>query len=122
MVIPKTFERSSCCRRTWELQEPGGLLLRRKLLLGQALREESRPRIITSPEEEPRIYSEVGRESHETLGGGPEEETFRHPPRALRLHTRPHGALGESLDDLPRHSPDRIEQEAERFVVSADSG
>src|SRR5215208_4952653 len=101
----------SRCRRTRDLQEPGGPHLRRKPLLGEALREESRPRRISSPEEEPRICSEAGRESHEAAGGGPEAQAFRHPPRARRLHTRPHGALGESLDDLPRHSPDRIEQE-----------
>jgi hypothetical protein len=100
----------SRCRRTWELQESGGPHLRREPLFGQALREESRPRRIPSPEEEPRVCSEVGRESHEALGGGPEAEAFRHPPRALRLHTRPHGALGEPLYNLPRHSPDRIEQ------------
>jgi transposase len=101
----------SRCRRTWDLQEPGGPHLRREPLLSEALREESRPRRISSPEEEPRIFSEAGRESHEAAGGGPEAEAFRHPPRAPRLHTRPHGGLGESLDNLPRHSPDWIKQE-----------
>src|SRR5215216_4922060 len=95
----------SRCHRTWGLQKPGGPHLRREHLLGEALREESRSRRISSPEEKPRICSEAGRESHEAAEGGPEAEAFRHSPRASRLHTRPHGALGESLDDLPRHSP-----------------
>src|ERR687886_1860080 len=95
-------EKNSHCRRTWDLQEPGGLHLRREPLLGEALRKESRPRRISSPEEEPRICSEAGGESHEAAGGGPAAEAFRHPPRASRLHTRPHGALGESLDSLCR--------------------
>src|SRR5215216_4344723 len=77
----------SRCRRTRDLQEPGGPHLRREPLLGEALREESRPRRISSPEEEPRICSEAGRESHEAAGGGPEAEAFRHPPRAPQLHT-----------------------------------
>ncbi len=35
------------------------------------------------------------------------------PPskKSAATHTRPHGALGESLDNLPRHSPDWIKQE-----------
>src|SRR5919107_2923065 len=101
----------SLCRRRWDLQEPGGPRLRREHLLSEALREESRPRGVSSPEEEPQICSEVGRESNKALGGEPEAAAFRHPQRAPRLHTRPHGTLGESLDNLPRHSPDWIKQE-----------
>src|SRR5919107_2121437 len=81
----------SLCRRRWDLQEPGGPHLRREHLLSEALREESRPRGISSPEEEPRICSEVGRESNKAPAGGPEAAAFRHPQRAPRLHTRPHG-------------------------------
>src|ERR687886_3089727 len=69
-------EKNSHCRRTWDLQEPGGLHLRREPLLGEALRKESRPRRISSPEEEPRICSEAGGESHEAAGGGPAAEAF----------------------------------------------
>src|SRR5215211_508318 len=101
----------SRCRRTRDLQEPGGPHFWREPLLGEALREESRSRRIPSPEEKPRTCSEAGRESHEAAGGGPEAEAFRHPPRAPRLHTRPHEALGGSLDDLTRHSPAWIKQE-----------
>src|SRR5215217_1481725 len=64
----------SRCRRTWALQDPGGPRLRCEPLLGEALREESRPRRVSSPEEEPWICSEAGRESHEALGGRPEAE------------------------------------------------
>src|ERR687897_792056 len=88
--------------------------LRHEPLLGQALREESPPRRIPSPEEEPRTCPEVGRESHEALRGWRKASVSVPPPSAPRLHARPHGALGASLDDLlPRRSPDRIEQEKE---------
>src|SRR5215213_10021528 len=110
-VFRRPSREDSLCRRRWDLQESGGPHLRREHLLSEALREKSRPRGISSPEEEPRICSEVGREGNKAPGGGPEAEAFRHPPRALRLHTRPHGALGESLNNLPRHSPDWVKQE-----------
>jgi hypothetical protein len=34
-----------------------------------------------------------------------------HPSRSLRLHRGHHGTLGESLHDVPRHSPHRSYQE-----------
>jgi hypothetical protein len=86
MVVPKTFHREdSRCRRRRDPQEPGGPRLRREPLLGQALRQESRPRRASSPEEEPRICSEAGRESHEAPGGGPEAEK---PSATLREERR----------------------------------
>jgi hypothetical protein len=47
--------REDCrCRRTWELQDPGGPDLRREPLLGQALRKEGRPRRISrAPKKSP---------------------------------------------------------------------
>jgi hypothetical protein len=40
-------EKNSHCRRTWDLQEPGGPHLRREPLLAEALPKESRPRRIS---------------------------------------------------------------------------
>src|SRR5215203_3585752 len=49
--------------------------------------------------------SEARRESHEALGGGSKGAPLRYPKRALRVHRGRDGILGESLHDVPRHSP-----------------
>src|SRR3954451_4272183 len=60
-------------------QERGRPRLRREPLLAHALHEESRPRRIPSPEEEPRICSAPGPESYEALGGGSESRGLSPP-------------------------------------------
>lgn len=61
--------KDSLRRRTWDVQDPSGPYLQREPLLGQTLREQSRPRGVAGTEEEPGIIPEAGREGQEATGG-----------------------------------------------------
>src|SRR5215208_6053746 len=76
----------SLCRRRWDLQESGGQHLRREHLLGEALREESRPRGVSSPEEEPRGSApKLDEKATKLLEANLRQRPFGHPQRAPRL-------------------------------------
>src|SRR5215213_9878577 len=94
-----------------DVQGTGGSHLLRLALLGQTLRGEGQPWGIAGPEEEARSRPEARREGEEALGGGPQGAPLRHPKGALRVRGGSHGALGESLHDVPRYSPHRSHQE-----------
>ncbi len=61
--------KDSLRRRTRDVQDPSGPYLQREPLLGQTLREQSRPRGVAGTEEEPGIIPEAGREGQEATGG-----------------------------------------------------
>jgi hypothetical protein len=64
-----------------------------------------------APKKSPGSAPKLDEKATKLLEANLRQEAFRHPQRAPRLYTRSHGALGESLDNLSRHSPDWIKQE-----------
>ena len=63
------------------------------------------------PKKSPGSAPKLDEKATKLLEADLQRRPFVHPPRAPRLHIRPHGALGESLDGPRRHSPAWIEQE-----------
>ena len=107
---PQTKD-SLSCRRKRHVQGPGGSHLLRLALLGQTLPRQGKQGRIAGFEEEARIYSEARPEGEEPSCRRSAGTSLPHSSGALPVHRNRNGALGESLDDVSRHSPLRPHKE-----------